>query len=166
MYFRFGKVFHFLTVLLFLFTFLYFYSAMPEFIAYELDENGYVAKEISKNTFFYIGIILFGVLNFSLITPAKMIENKGTQTLRQLFPTGDIFRDYMLTWIYSFTGVINISLSIMSLFIHAINNQNEIGSGSYSFFFYLIPILFLVWIIVLFWILLQKFNAIRNNSTI
>lgn len=166
MYYRFGKVFHFISILLFLFTFLYFYSAMPDIIAYELDENGYATKEISKGTFFYIGIILFAVLNFVLITPAKLIENKSTKTFRQLFPTGDVFRDYMLTWIYSFTGVINISLAIMSLFIHAINNQNEIGSGSYSFFFYLIPILFLVWIIVLFWILLQKFNAIRNNSTI
>lgn len=166
MYFRFGKVFHFLTVLLFLFTFLYFYSAMPEFIAYELDENGYATKEISKNTYFYIGIILFGILNFSLITPAKMIENKSTKTFRQLFPTGDFFRDYMLAWIYSFSGVINISLAIMSLFIHAINNQNEITSENYSFFFYLIPILFGVWIIALFWILLQKFNAIKNNSTL
>lgn len=166
MYFRFGKVFHFISVLLFLFTFLYFYSAMPDVISYELDENGYATKEISKSTFFYIGIILFGILNFVLITPAKLIENKSTKTFRQLFPTGDIFRDYMLTWIYSFTGVVNISLSIMSLFIHAINNQNEISSGSYSFFFYLIPILFLVWIIALFWILLQKFNSIRSSSTI
>jgi hypothetical protein len=166
MYYRFGKVFHFISVLLFLFTFLYFYSAMPEFVAYELDENGYAVKEFSRGAYFYTGIILFAILNFSLITPAKLIENKSTTSLRKLFPTGDIFRDYMLTWIYSFAGVVNISLCIMSLFIHAINNQNEIGSGSYSFFFYLIPILFAVWIIALFWILLQKFNSIRNNSTI
>ncbi|MCL6258145.1 DNA topoisomerase IV [Aquiflexum sp. TKW24L] len=166
MYYRFGKVFHFISVLLFLFTFLYFYSAMPDVVAYELDENGYNSKEISKSTFFYIGIILFAVLNLVMVTVSKLIENKSTKTFRQLFPSGDIFRDYMLTWTYSFTAIINISLAILTLFIHTINNQNEISSGSYSLFFYLIPILFVVWIIALFWILLQKFNSIRSNSTI
>jgi hypothetical protein len=166
MYYRFGKVFHFISVVLFLFTFLYFYSAMPDVVAYEIDQNGYIAKEMSKSSFFYLGIILFALLNLVMVTVAKLIENKSTKSFKQLFPTGDIFRDYMLTWIYSFTAVINISLAIMTLFIHTINNQNEISPDSYSFFFYLIPILFVVWIIALFWILLQKFNSIKNNSTI
>jgi hypothetical protein len=165
MYYRFGKVFHAISVLLFLFTFLYFYSAMPDYVAYEIDKDGYPVKEFSKNTFFYIGIILFAVLNLIMVTISKLIENKSTNTLRKLFPTGDIFRDYILTWTYSFTGIINITLMIMTLFVHSINNQNEISSGSYTFFFYLIPILFLVWIIALFWILLQKFNAIKNGRT-
>jgi hypothetical protein len=139
---------------------------MPDYVAYELDENGYTSKEISKSTFFYIGIILFALLNLVMVTVSKLIENKSTKTLRQLFPTGDKFRDYILTWSYSFTAVINVTLAVMTLFIHTINNQNEIGPDSYSFFFFLIPILFVVWIIALFWILLQKFNSLKSNSPI
>lgn len=163
MYYRFGKVFHFLSVLIFIFVLLYTYAALPDQVAYEIDSQGAISKMISKNAFFYTGIILFVVLNVSLITPGKLIENQGTKNIKKLFPIGDIFRDYMLTWIYSFVGIINISLCIMSLFVHSINNQNEISSGDFNFFFYLIPVFFVVWIVGLFWILVKKFKSLQSN---
>jgi uncharacterized membrane protein len=163
MYYRFGKVFHFLSVLIFIIIFLYTYSALPDQVAYEIDSQGSISKIISKNTFFYSGIILFLILNVILITPGKLIENQSTKNIKRLFPIGDVFRDYMLTWIYSFVGIINISLCIMSIFVHSINNQNEISSGEFNFFFYLIPVFFVVWIVGLFWILLQKFKSLQSN---
>ena len=163
MYYRFGKVFHFLSVLIFIFVLLYTYAALPDQVAYEIDSQGAISKMISKNAFFYAGIILFVVLNVSLITLGKLIENQGTKNIKKLFPIGDIFRDYMLTWIYSFVGIINISLCIMSLFVHSINNQNEISSGDFNFFFYLIPVFFVVWIVGLFWILVKKFKSLQSN---
>jgi hypothetical protein len=163
MYYRFGKVFHFLSVLIFIFVLLYTYAALPDQVAYEIDRQGAISKMISKNAFFYTGIILFVVLNVILITPGKLIENQGTKNIKRLFPIGDIFRDYMLTWIYSFVGIINISLCIMSLFVHSINNQNEISSGDFNFFFYLIPVFFVVWIVGLFWILVKKFKSLQSN---
>ena len=163
MYYRFGKVFHFLSVLLFIFSFLYIYSALNELVVLEISEEGKVVKSMSKNTFFYSGLLIFIILNVALLTPAKLIEHQSTKNLKRLFPIGDEFRDYMLTWIYSFVGIINFSLSIMSLFVHSINNQNEISTGSFVFFFYLIPIFFVVWVIGLFWILLKKFTTIQNK---
>ena len=164
MYYRFGKVFHFLSVLLFIFSFLYIYSALNELVVLEISEEGEVVKSMSKNTFFYSGLVIFIILNVTLLTPAKLIEHQSTKNLKRLFPIGDEFRDYMLTWIYSFVGIINFSLSIMGLFVHSINNQNEISTGSFAFFFYLIPIFFVVWVIGLFWILLKKFTAIQKNN--
>lgn len=163
MYYRFGKVFHFLSVLLFIIIFLYTYSSLSEQVAYEIDNQGSVSKVISKNSFFYLGIILFLILNVILIVPGKLIENQGTKNIKKLFPIGDVFRDYMLTWIYSFVGIINVSLCIMSIFVLSINNQNEISSGEFNFFFYLIPVFFVVWIVGLFWILLQKFKSLQSN---
>ena len=163
MYYRFGKVIHFLSVLVFIFVFLYTYSALPEQVAYEIDSQGGISKIMTKNSFFYIGIILFLVLNVILITPGKLIENQSTINLKKLFPIGDVFRDYILAWIYSFVGIINISLCIMCIFVHSINNQNEISSGEFNFFFYLIPVFFVVWIVGLFWILLQKFKSLQSN---
>jgi hypothetical protein len=164
MYYRFGKVFHFLSVLLFIFSFLYIYSALNELVVLEISEEGEVVKSMGKNTFFYSGLLIFIILNVTLLTPAKLIEHQSTKNLKKLFPIGDDFRDYMLTWIYSFIGIINFSLSIMALFVHSINNQNEISTGSFAFFFYLIPIFFVVWVIGLFWILLKKFTAIQKNN--
>jgi len=163
MYYRFGKVFHFLSVLVFIFVFLYTYAALPDLVAYEMNSQGEISKIMSKDTFFYVGIILFILLNVILITPGKLIENQSTINLKRLFPIGDIFRDYMLTWIYSFVGIINISLCIMSLFVHSLNNQNEISSGEFNFFFYLIPVFFVVWIGGLFWILVKKFKSLQSN---
>lgn len=162
MYYRFGKVFHFLSILLFVFVFLYIYSALPDLVGFEQDESGEFTKSSSKGTFFYIGIIVFGVFNLVLALPTKMIEKQSTLNLKRLFPKGDSSTDYLVTWMYSFMGIINISLCIMSLFVHSINNQNEIGTSSYSFFFYLVPVLFVVWIIALFWILLQKFKSLQK----
>jgi hypothetical protein len=164
MYYRFGKVFHFLSVLLFIFSFLYIYSALNELVVLEISEEGEVVKSMGKNTFFYSGLLIFIILNVTLLTPAKLIEHQSTKNLKKLFPIGDEFRDYMLTWIYSFIGIINFSLSIMGLYVHSINNQNEISTGSFAFFFYLIPIFFVVWVIGLFWILLKKFTAIQKNN--
>ncbi|WP_373496839.1 DNA topoisomerase IV [Aquiflexum sp.] len=163
MYYRFGKVFHFLSVLIFIFVFLYTYAALPDLVVYEIDSQEGLSKIISKNTFFYAVIILFVVLNIILITPGKLIENQSTKNLSKIFPVGDVYRDYILTWIYSFVGIINISLSILCIFVHSINNQNEISSGDFNFFFYLIPVFFVVWIVGLFWILFQKFKSLQSN---
>ncbi len=164
MYYRFGKVFHFISVLFFVFAFLYIYASLPDLVTYQLNDDGVGIKILTKNSFFYSGIILFLVLNVLLVTPAKLIENQSTGNLKRLFPKGDIFRDYMLTWIYSFTGIINISFCILGLFVLSINNQNEIATGEFAFFFYLVPIFFVVWIIGLFWIIIQKFKSIQATS--
>jgi hypothetical protein len=52
-------------------------------------------------------------------------------------------------------------LSIMMLFIKSINHQNEISMSEFRMFFYLIPVFFVVWIIALFWILLEKFKTLQ-----
>jgi hypothetical protein len=164
MYYRFGKVFHFISVLVFVLSFLYIYASLSDVVAYQLDENGGFLKSVSKETFFYSGIILFIILNVLMITPGKLIENQSTPNLKRIFPKGERLSDLMLAWIYSFVGIVNISLMIMALFVHTINNQNEISSEQFSFFFYLIPILFVIWITALFWILIQKFKTIQSYS--
>jgi hypothetical protein len=161
MYFRFGKVFHFFSVLLFIFSFLFIYASLSEQVAYAIDEQGAVLKQISKESFFYIGIIFFVVLNVLIIFPGKMVENQSTKNIKRLFPVGDPSRNHLLIWIYSFAGIINISLSIMMLFVKSINHQNEISMSAFSVFFYLIPVLFVVWIIALFWVLLEKFKSVQ-----
>lgn len=161
MYLRFAKVFYFLSVVLFIITFLYIYASLPEEISYEVNDTGYPIKQISKDTYFFIAIAAFFVLNLLVTIPAKMIENQSIPSLRILFQVGDPFRDLMLSWVYSFSGILNICLIIMAFYILRLNNLNGIGHGGISFIFYLIPLFFVIWIVALFIILGKKMKQIQ-----
>jgi len=164
MLYRFGKAFYFLTLFGFIFFLLYFYSAMSETVGYRLDENGSVIDKISKETFFYGMIGIFVILNALVLLPPKLLETKMHRGLHRIFPVGDDYRDYFLGWFYSFGGILNLSFSMMVFYTHAINNQEEIAANQFSFFFYLIPSLLIIWIIGLFVILAGKFKQIQQQS--
>jgi len=166
MYNRFGKVFYFLTVLFFILFLLYFYSAMPENIGYNFNEDGLSSEKLTKSTFFYGMAALFVILNVIVLLPPKLLETKNSTRLIRIFPIGDKFRDYYLGWFYSFGAILNLSLCMLVLYTNAINNQYGMQPDQYNFFFYLIPSLFVIWVIGLFGILVGKFTQVKNNSSV
>ena len=159
MYYRFGKVFYFLSVLVFLFSLLYFYAALPEQIGFRLDDDGSILRDYAKSMFFYILVLGFFVLNLVTIYTPKTLETKTNQKLHRLFPVGDPYRDYLLFWFYSFGGWVNVSLTLGALFVHAINNQEVLSASSYNLWFYLMPIVLFIWLGGLFVLLFKKFKA-------
>ena len=159
MYYRFGKFFYFLSVLVFLFTLLYFYAALPEQIGFRLDEQGNILRDYEKSTFFYALAVGFLVLNLVTIYTPKTLETRTNRKLHRLFPIGDPFRDYLLAWFYSFGGWVNFSLALAALYVHAINNQEELSAASYNLWFYLMPIVLFIWVGILFVLLFKKFKA-------
>jgi hypothetical protein len=160
MYYRFGKAFYYFSIVIFLFFLLYFYSALPEQVYFQLD----AADRWPKGTYFYGMISLFVIFNLISLLPPKLLETKSWKKLHRLFPIGDPFRDYLLTWFYSFGGVLNLSLGMMVFYTHSINNQQEITADQFSVFFYLIPALLLVWIIALFLLFVGKTKKLQNPS--
>ncbi len=164
MYYRFGKTFYFLGVIMFIFFLLYFYSALPETVSYSTDGNGLSPEKLGKGTFFYGMVGIFLILNSVVLLPPKLLETKGHRGLVRIFPIGDAFRDYYLAWFYSFGGIINLSLITLVFYTHSINNQEEIATSEFNVFFYLIPTLFVIWIIALFAIILGKFKQVQGNS--
>ncbi|EON78673.1 DNA topoisomerase IV subunit B [Lunatimonas lonarensis] len=165
MYVRLGKAFYFLSAVFFLIAFLYIYSASPEYVTYELSARGLPLKQVSKEILFYLVVGVFLVSNVLLILPAKLIETQYTGSLKRVFPVGDPFRDQVLTWVYTFTGVVNISTIVFVFYLHSITNQNEIKSEEINFFFYLVPILYVVWIAVLFYLLAAKIKQVKTGPT-
>jgi len=162
MYRRFAKAFHLLSVLLFVFIFMYIYASLPENVAYQIDNRGFPIESISRDSFFYIGIVVFLLLNFLLIIPAKLIDKQATYNLKKLFPKHEPFTDQMLGWLYSFGAILNITVAIITLHIHGINNQQELTSADFNPFYYMVPIFFIVWIIALFVILGKKLQQVRS----
>lgn len=164
MFYRFGKAIYFISVLLFIFVLLYFYSALPERVSYQMDEAGNSTADLGKGSFFYLMIAMFVICNGLVLLPPKLLETKSHTGLRRIFPVGDSYRDYFLGWFYSFGAILNLSLGLMVFYTHSINNQNEIASSEFNIFFYMIPVLFLVWIVGLFLILTGKFKQVQNRS--
>jgi hypothetical protein len=164
MYYRFGKTIYFISVLLFIFVLLYFYSALPEKIAYSIDRLGDESSAMEKGNFFYLMILMFVFCNALVLLPPKLLETKSHLGLRKVFPVGDTYRDYFLAWFYSFGAILNMSLGLMVFYIHSLNNQNEIASEEFNIFFYVVPIFFLIWIVGLFLILIGKFKQVQTKS--
>lgn len=163
MYYRFGKAFYFISILLFIFILLYFYSALSETIGLSIDEKGQIGKTLEKGTFFYAMIAVFVIFNGIVLYPPKSLETKSNKKLHRIFPIGDPYRDYFLTWFYSFGGVLNFSLALLVFFVHSINNQNEISTSKFSFFFYMMPAFLVVWVIGLVVLLIGKFKQVQKG---
>ncbi|MDX5339337.1 MAG: DNA topoisomerase IV [Cyclobacteriaceae bacterium] len=163
MYYRFGKAFYFFSILAFVFLLVYFYSAMPEKIGVTIDDNGNLIRSWEKGTFFYgmIGAFLF--LNAVVLFPPKSLETKSNKRFHRVFPLGDPYRDYILTWFFSFGGIINFSLGIFVFYIHSVNNQEAEAAGDFSLWFYLIPTILMIWVIGLFLLFVGKFKSIRKS---
>lgn len=163
MYYRFGKAFYFISILLFVFFLLYFYSALPESVGLSVDENGVLNRNWEKGSFFYAMVAAFVIFNAIILYPPKSLETKSNKKLHRIFPVGDSYRDYFLAWFYSFGGVLNLSLALLVFFVHSINNQEEIATSQFTFFFYLMPAFLLVWVIGLFVLLIGKFRQVQKG---
>ncbi len=163
MYYRFGKAFYFISILLFVFFLLYFYSALPETVGLSIDENGVLTRDWEKGSFFYTMIAAFVLFNAVTLYPPKSLETKSNKKLHRIFPVGDPYRDYFLAWFYSFGGVLNLSLALLVFFVHSINNQEEIATSQFTFFFYLMPGFLVAWVIGLFVLLIGKFKQAQNR---
>ena len=163
MYYRFGKAFYYISIIFFLFFLLYFYSALTDQVTYQMDGEGGIST-IGKGNFFYGMIATFVALNALVLVPPKMLETKSYRKLHKLFPIGDNYRDYLLTWFYSFGGIINLSLATIVFYIHATNNQEEIAADDFGFFFYLIPGLLVLWIIALFLLFVGKAKQLQKRD--
>jgi len=162
MYYRFGKAFYFISVLAFIFFLIYFYSAMPEQVGISVDENGSIIKSWEKGTFFYGMVVAFLILNAVVLFPPKSLETKSNKKFHRVFPVGDPYRDYILTWFFSFGGIINFSMSIFVFYIHSVNNQEVETSSDFSFWFYVIPAIFTTWILGLFLLFIGKFKSVQK----
>jgi len=161
MYSRFAKVFYFLCVVLFIVAFLFIYASLPENVSYEGNAPH---NQVSRNIFFLVALAAFGLLNLLTIVPAKLFENQAIPRFRDLFKLGDPYRDKILAWLYSFSGLLNFNLFIMTFYILRINSPDGMDMGGMQSLFYLIPLLLVIWVIALFILLGKKINQVRTMN--
>lgn len=164
MYYRFGKVFYFLSISIFLITLLFWYAALPATVGFQQNELGTVIQAFEKSSFFYAMAATFMILNLLVMYLPKSLETKANRQLHRFFPIGDPFRDYLLLWFYSFGGWVNLGLVLTGLFVHVINKQDDLSIASYRLWFFLLPLVLMVWIVGLFIMLVKKFKTAQRTS--
>lgn len=164
MYYRFGKVFYYLSLTVFIVSLMYFYAALPEKFGFTADEQGIIIQEWSKDAFFYTLLIAFLGSNLLTLIFPKAIETKTSSRLHRLFPIGDPYRDYMLTWFYTFGAWVNVNLGLAGFVVQTLNDPVGLGVDVYSLWFYLAPSLLVIWVIGLFVLLLRKINLAKQKG--
>ncbi len=137
---------------------------MPEQIIFSQYGSGEAVDATSRGMFFYGMIAVFVIFNAIILLPPKLLETRNHRGLVRLFPVGDRFRDYYLGWFYSFGGILNVSLALLIFYTHAVNNQDDSAPEQFNFLFYIIPTLFVIWVIGLFVIMVGKFKQVQNKS--
>lgn len=164
MYTRLAKAFYFITAILFIVTFLYIYAALPESVAYELNESGSLLKGMSRDSLFFVSMGIFVGLNLILVIPAKMVENQVLGRTKTLFKTGSSFRESLLIWVYSFGGIINLNLILLVFYILRINNFGGNESSGFDILYYFIPFLLAGWVVALFILLGKKIQQVQDSK--
>jgi hypothetical protein len=165
MYTRLAKVFYFVTAILFIVTFLYIYAALPERVAYELNESGNLQKGMSRDNLFFVAMAIFVGLNLILVIPAKMVENQVLTRVRNLFKKGSAFRESLLIWVYSFGGIVNLNLILLVFYILRINNFGGNEASGFDILYYFTPLLLVGGIIALFILLGKKIQQVQDSKS-
>jgi hypothetical protein len=165
MYTRLAKVFYFVTAILFIVTFLYIYAALPERVAYELNESGNLQKGMSRDNLFFVAMAIFVGLNLILVIPAKMVENQVLTRVRNLFRKGSAFRESLLIWVYSFGGIVNLNLILLVFYILRINNFGGNEASGFDILYYFVPLLLVGGIIALFILLGKKIQQVQDSKS-
>lgn len=146
------RVLRFFSVIIFLGVLMFVYAYLPKDVVLSFIDN-----TINKETFFYIVLGLFVLVN--LLFTVVVILNKnlsigGTSVKKQ----------NLINWVTSLPVMVNLYLTFMIGSIGIINNANNFQGSYYSYLNYLGPILLFSWILALIFILTKK-DQIASEST-
>ena len=70
----------------------------------------------------------------------------------------------MLTWIYSFVGIINVSIIVVAVYIFQLNGVIEETGRPSGFGLYVLPVLFVIWMVLLFVLLTKKMRTVQSGK--
>lgn len=135
------KVIKFFTMIIFLIIILTVYAKLPENTLLYVND-----LMTTRETFFYVTLILFFLINF-LFSALGWLYNKSK--------TNDPKKQNLRDWLISLPVAINFYVIFMVAYIGEINDLASGGSESYFYLLYLGPLLIVIWIIAFAKILLS-----------
>lgn len=141
------KVIKFLTIIIFLIVILTVYAKLPEKTLLFISD-----LTVTKESFFYITLILFFVINF-LFSALSWLYSKTK--------TSDSKRQSLREWLTSLPVAINFYIIFLVAYIGELNEPAGGAAESYKYLLYLGPLLIVVWLIAFAKIILTP--AIKSD---
>lgn len=135
---KFVNVCWFLTFLLFFAALTLSYAYLPENIGIQADEFGTADRFISKETFFYAGLLLFVVSNVVSLYFKRVLDSVPAET--DFYFQNENFKQQITAWFGGFVTMINLFL-VMAVGYIAIFNSEALAIEDYNLLLFLIPLL-------------------------
>ncbi|UII19063.1 hypothetical protein [Fulvivirga ligni] len=124
---------------------LYVYASLPQDVIYKLDEFGNPAGEFSRETFFYLSLLILVVANFSLYTVSRSLQYRD-ESIKQI----------MTSWQLSFAMVLNFFFGVIWNFLSLVNGGEHYEYTHSGYLIYVALGVIALWVIALPVILLVK----------
>ncbi|UII25562.1 hypothetical protein LVD15_19960 [Fulvivirga maritima] len=135
----------FVSLLVSLAALLYVYASIPVEVIYRLDNFGNPIGEISRETFFYVSLIILVVANFSLYTVSRSLQYRD-----------ESIKNIMTSWQLSFALVLNFFFIIIWNFISLVNSGEHYAYTNSGYLIYVALGLIALWVLALPLILIKK----------
>ena len=117
---------------------LYTYASLPGMVAYEFNNLGDGTSSIERETFFYLGLLVLTVTNFSLYILSKNLRYNSESA-----------HELMMRWQYSFAAVINLFLVVIMIFLYLANSGENFNFDSFGYMIFVSLGLIFIWVLSL-----------------
>ena len=136
------KVLKFLTtasIIIFLVVILVVYAFLPDPSGLLYNKEGYRLFNVSKNTFFYVTLFIFILLQVILFLFNKIILTNHRTIIMQ----------HIETWFLGMRLAINLFIILLLVFIGLANNAIDFEFSSIIYLPYLAPMIVIIWLLAL-----------------
>lgn len=153
------KFFWFVSLALFLAGILLVYAFLPDSVGITTNEWGMPDTFITKEHFFYLGLLAFLVANGLLFALYRllMITRRSVRTAESIALRTDVGG-----WLLGFAASLNIFFIMIMSFFSLINTTENYDTGRYMILVYGGPLLLLLMFILLLYILKKRKGQITG----
>jgi uncharacterized membrane protein len=126
------------------------YAFIPEQVAVFTNSEGEPNQFIGKETFFYLALGLFVVVNIVCLVFFRVLEAMPDSS--PLFYRSALFKERISNWFGTFTTVVNIFLICLVSYVSLFNNQGDYLIGQFGWIVWVGPILFVAvfaWLLII-----------------
>lgn len=153
------KFFWFVSLALFLAGLLLIYAFLPDSVGIKTNKWGMPDTFITKENFFYLGLLAFIVVNGLLFALYRllMLTRRSVKTEQAIALRTDVG-----SWLLGFAGALNIFFIMIMSFFSLINTTENYDTGRYMILVYGGPLLLLLMFALLIHILMKRKGQITG----
>ena len=148
---RIAVTFRNISLLLLLIILLYIYANMPERIALFTDSGDNPIYFISRNSFFYISLLVIVIVNGLF-----MVYNHYAKNASNVSVSTSKYYDFLRVWSNGLLSLVNLFFITALIFLNAFNSLEQLDLYNFGLVIYIVLGLIFLWTLGIIKVLLQK----------